>query len=114
MPAFCRVQMRATPTPDSKIGIEIWLPLKNWNGRLLGTGNGGGGGSIGYAMGMIEGLKRGFALANTDLGTAPDISQLQDHPERWNDFGHRATHEMNRVAKFLVGAYQAPAARFLN
>jgi feruloyl esterase len=105
MPAICRVQVRATPTPDSKIGIEIWLPLKNWNGRLLGTGNGGGAGSIGYTMGMIEGLKRGFAVANTDLGTAPDITQLADHPERWNDFGHRATHEMTRVAKFLVRAF---------
>ena len=63
---------------------------------------------------LREGLKRGLAVANTDLGTAPDISQLQDHPARCNDFGHRATHEMTRVAKFLVGAYQAPAARYLN
>jgi feruloyl esterase len=102
MPAFCRVQLRATPTADSRIGIEVWLPLKGWNGRYLGTGNGGGGGAIAYAMGMIEGLKRGFAVANTDLGTAPDIALLAEHPERWNDFGHRATHEMTKAAKYLV------------
>lgn len=110
LPAFCRVRMQATPTADSQIGIEVWLPVRNWNGRFLGTGNGGGAGSIAYGMGMIEGLKRGFAVANSDLGTAPDIGQLEDHPERWNDFGHRATHEMTRAAKFLVRTFYKVAS----
>jgi feruloyl esterase len=105
MPAFCRVVAVATPTPDSQIGIEIWLPLNKWNGRLLGTGNGGGAGRIAYEMGMIEGLKRGFAVANTDMGTAPDINSTIGHPERWVDFGHRATHEMTRVAKTMVSTF---------
>jgi feruloyl esterase len=110
LPAFCRVQAVATPTPDSRIGIEVWLPTTNWNGRLLGTGNGGGAGRIAYEMGMVEGLKRGFAVANTDMGTAPDINRTIDHPERWIDFGHRATHEMTRVAKGLVGAFYKVAS----
>lgn len=105
MPAFCRVVAIATPTPDSQIGIEIWLPLQKWNGRLLGTGNGGGAGRIAYEMGMVEGLKRGFAVANTDMGTAPDINSTIGHPERWVDFGHRATHEMTRVAKTMVSTF---------
>lgn len=112
MPAFCRIEIRSSPTPDSMIGIEVWLPLKNWNGRLLGTGTGGAGGAIGYGMGMIEGLKRGFAVANTDLGTAPDVNQLMAHPDRWADFGHRATHEMTIMAKILVrGFYGAHTFR---
>jgi feruloyl esterase len=110
MPAFCRVRAIATPTPDSKIGIEIWLPLQRWNGRLLGTGNGGGAGQIAYEMGMVEGLKRGFAVANTDMGTAPDINRTVGHPERWIDFGHRATHEMTRVAKTMVTAFYKVAS----
>jgi feruloyl esterase len=105
MPAFCRVRAIATPTPDSQIGIEVWLPLRDWNGRLLGTGNGGGAGRIAYEMGMVEGLKRGFAVANTDMGTAPNINDTFDHPERWSDFGHRATHEMTRVAKTMVTSF---------
>ncbi|MGJ7916185.1 tannase/feruloyl esterase family alpha/beta hydrolase [Massilia sp. LXY-6] len=105
LPAFCRVQANAAPTPDSNIGIELWLPLEGWNGRFLGTGNGGAAGSIAYGMGMIEGLKRGFAVANTDMGVAPDIAQVDEHPERWKDFGHRATHDMTRVAKAFVGAF---------
>jgi feruloyl esterase len=105
LPAFCRVRASAAPTAESDIGIELWLPLDGWNGRFLGTGNGGAAGSIAYGMGMIEGLKRGFAVANTDMGVAPDIAQVDEHPERWKDFGHRATHEMTRVAKALVGAF---------
>jgi feruloyl esterase len=110
MPGFCRVQARAAPTPGSDIGIETWLPLKGWNGRFLGTGNGGGAGSIAYGMGMIEGLKRGFAVASTDMGVAPDIALADGQPERWRDFGHRATHEMTRVAKALVRRYYEVAA----
>jgi feruloyl esterase len=110
MPAFCRVVAVATPTPDSQIGIEIWLPLQRWNGRLLGTGNGGGAGRIAYEMGMVEGLKRGFAVTNTDMGTAPDINGTVGHPERWVDFGHRATHEMTRVAKTIVSAFYKVAS----
>jgi feruloyl esterase len=105
MPAFCRIEAVATPTPDSRIGIEVWLPLQDWNGRLLGTGNGGGAGRIAYEMGMVEGLKRGFAVANTDLGTAPDINTIADQPARWADFGYRATHEMTRVAKEMVSVF---------
>lgn len=42
VPAFCRVQLRATPVPDSDIGMEVWLPAEGaWNGKLLGIGNGG-------------------------------------------------------------------------
>ncbi len=109
MPAFCRVEIKATPTPDSNIGIEVWLPVQTWNGRLLGTGNGGPAGSIAYGMGMIEGLRRGFAVANTDMGTAPDVDDAADKPERWADFGYRATHEMTRVAKQLVSAFYGSA-----
>jgi feruloyl esterase len=110
MPAFCRVVATATPTPGSHIGVEIWLPLRKWNGRLLGTGNGGGAGRIAYEMGMVEGLKRGFAVANTDMGTAPDIHGTVGHSERWIDFGHRATHEMTRVAKAMVSSFYQVAS----
>lgn len=111
-PSFCQVKIVATPSSQSEVGIEVWLPLRGWNGRYLGTGNGGGAGMIAYEMGMVEGLKRGFAVANTDMGTAPDINQTFEKPERWVDFGNRATHEMTRVAKLVVSAYyKVPAFR---
>src|SRR6478752_6581558 len=41
LPVFCRVAATLKPTPSSNIRIEVWLPCANWNGRFLGTGNGG-------------------------------------------------------------------------
>ncbi len=40
--AFCRVEGIA-PTA---IRFEIWLPVKGWNGRLLGIGNGAMAGAV--------------------------------------------------------------------
>jgi feruloyl esterase len=111
LPAFCRVALTMQPSSDSHIEVEVWMPRTNWNGRFLGTGNGGGAGAITYATGMVEGLKRGFAVANTDLGTAPDVNQAIDHPERWRDFGYRANHEMTVASKAMVTAYYQAAPR---
>src|SRR3982751_5227637 len=39
MPAFCRVVGRATPSSDSQLGFEVWLPqAQQWNGRYLQIG----------------------------------------------------------------------------
>jgi feruloyl esterase len=111
LPEFCRVTATMQPSPDSSVTVELWMPRQNWNGRFLGTGNGGGAGSIAYITGIVEGLKRGFAVANTDLGTAPDPNQAIDKPERWRDFGYRANHEMTVAAKTLVTAYYQAAPR---
>src|SRR5688500_9248266 len=46
LPTFCRVQATLRPTPQSNVRLELWMPVSGWNGRLLGTGNGGYGGSI--------------------------------------------------------------------
>ena len=34
LPAFCRVEATVTPSNDSSIGLEIWLPAAEWNGTL--------------------------------------------------------------------------------
>jgi feruloyl esterase len=99
------------PSTDSNINVEVWMPRQNWNGRFLGNGSGGGGGAILYYSGLVEGLKRGFASAITDLGTAPDPNQAVDHPERWRDFGYRANHEMTVAGKALANAYYKTAPR---
>src|SRR5499427_6992998 len=48
VPAFCRLAMTLTPSSDSDIRVEIWLPASGWNGKFQGVGNGGWAGSIGY------------------------------------------------------------------
>jgi feruloyl esterase len=118
LPPFCLVSIIATPTPDSLINISLWLPdTPGWNGRFEGTGNGGYGGTIAVSVpAMISGLKAGFAVASTDMGTAPssndDADVLVGHPEKWADFGWRATHLMTTLSKTVVGAFYGTAPRY--
>ena len=46
LPGFCRVAATLKPTSDSDINIEVWMPFSTWNGKFLGLGNGGFGGTF--------------------------------------------------------------------
>src|SRR5262249_33259387 len=95
VPPFCRVTFHSTLSVGSSINHEVWVPATAWNGRFLGTGNGGFAGSIHYD-GLVQGLGKGFVTANTDMGTAPvdDGAFAVGYPVRWLDYGQRATHDM--------------------
>ena len=67
LPAFCRVAATLTPSPDSQIQMEIWLPAENWNGKFLAVGNGGWAGTISLDA-IAAGLRRGYAAASNDTG----------------------------------------------
>jgi Tannase and feruloyl esterase len=136
LPAFCRVTATLTPTSDSVIKIEVWLPESTWNGRFLGTGGGGFQGIISYNE-LAPRIRSGYAVANTDLGTAvsgcdpeycgsdgnkgnplaiaggdpanPTLG-LYRHPERIKDFGHRAIHLMTVRGKDIVNAFYLQSA----
>jgi feruloyl esterase len=111
--AFCRVGATLTPSSDSSIKIEVWLPLENWNGKFMAVGNGGFSGAIPlFAMGPM--LNRGYAVAATDTGhesNGADASWALGHPEKQIDFGYRAVHEMTLRAKQIVSAFYATAPR---
>jgi feruloyl esterase len=114
LPPFCRVTATLKPSSDSEILVEIWMPLAGWNQRLEGTGNGGLAGKIAYPT-LAEGLLRGYAVANTDMGMATPpgatASVFINRPERWADWGYRATHEMTVAAKQIVHAFFSQDAR---
>src|ERR1051326_5605622 len=42
LPAFCRVAATLTPSSDSDIRIEVWLPAAKGNGKFKGAGHSGG------------------------------------------------------------------------
>jgi feruloyl esterase len=107
IPAFCRVAGVATPTADSKIGFEVWLPVAGWNGKFNQVGNGGFAGSI--PLGAMAGpLLRGYATAGTDdghEGPGVDASFAVGHPEKLIDFAYRAVHETSVQAKAIIHAF---------
>jgi feruloyl esterase len=136
LPAFCRVTATLTPTSDSAIQVELWLPQTGWNGRFLGTGGGGFQGVFTYTE-LTLGVQAGFAVANTDLGTgasgcnplycgsngnqgnpfavafgdpANPSTGLFGHPERIKDFGYRAIHLMTVRSKEITHAFYQQSA----
>ena len=111
LPAFCRVQAVARPVAGSEIHLEVWLPqAEAWNGKFLGTGNGGYSSALSYAD-MGSALRRGYAVAGSDTGhEGGDLKFGAGHPEKIDDWGWRAVHVMTETAKAVVLGYYARAA----
>lgn len=113
LPAFCRVVGVATPTPQSKIGFEVWLPEQNWSGRYVQAGNGGLAGVIFHPV-LAQLLQRGHATASTDNGhqASPiDGTWAIGQPEKVRDFAERAVHVTSDIAKALVAQFYAKPAQ---
>src|ERR1700737_675813 len=69
LPQFCRVAGTATPTNDSIINFEVWIPTdSSFNGKYEQLGCGGFCGSIGYSA-LANAIRRGYAAAATDDGS---------------------------------------------
>jgi hypothetical protein len=112
--SLCRVTATLTPTTDSEIKIEVWMPSDTWNGKFEAMGNGGWAGQISVQL-LAQQVARGYAVAMTDTGHAGqggDGSFAFNHPEKVIDFATRAVHEMTVDAKAFIGAFYArPIAR---
>ena len=115
---ICRVAGVISPTWDSYIQFEVWLPASGWNGKFNGVGNGGLAGFINYAA-MNDALDRGYATASTDgghVGGPPvplgDATWALNHPMKIVDFGYRAVHLTTVNAKAIVSAYYGAAPRY--
>jgi feruloyl esterase len=110
LPAFCRIAATLTPTSDSDIKIEVWMPYSGWNGRYLGTGNGGIGGVIRY-LSLAHFLALNYAVANTDYGASPAATDplgarvLSGHPEKQIDNFTRSTNLMTVRSKQIIEAF---------
>jgi feruloyl esterase len=112
LPAHCSVRVFTATSADSAVTSEIWLPnLAEWNGKLLGTGNGGYSSALSYRE-IADALQRGFAVAGSDTGHEGDgLSFGIGHPERIRDWAYRSTHVLAEEAKAIISAFygKAPA-----
>ena len=113
---FCRISVTLTPSSDSEILAEVWLPdPAKWNGKFLGSGNGGFGGTVvGPMLDMRKALAKGYATAGDDLGhevtsMIPDGTWVIGHPEKVKDFAYRADHVTAEFAKAVIAAYYGRA-----
>src|SRR6266853_2576988 len=116
LPSFCRVAATLTPSSDSDIKIEVWLPSSGWNGKFQAVGNGGWAGVISYQA-LAQAVAAGYAGASTDTGHVGNTAAFAiGHPEKLLDMGYRAVHEMTVEAKAIVDAFYgaAPKLSFWN
>lgn len=111
---FCRVVGLVTPTSDSKVGFEVWMPpLSTWNGKFQGVGSGSSAGSIATAA-MLVALTDGYAAMATDNGHITDATRPNGaaeqtwalgHPEKMVDFAYRGLHVSTVAGKSVTQSF---------
>ena len=116
LPAYCRVAAVLTPSSDSHIEMELWLPAETWNGKFQAVGGGGWAGSISTPA-MASALREGYATASNDTGHQGGNALFGiGHPEKVVDYAYRAVHEMTVWSKTLIEAFygQKPRLSYWN
>ena len=109
LPSFCRVAATLTPTSDSDIKVEVWLPVAGWNRKLQSVGNGAWAGSLPYPA-LATAVAGGYAAAGTDTGHVGNSPRfVPGHPAKMIDYGYRAVHEMTVAAKAITAAFYGAA-----
>ena len=114
LPAFCRVAATLTPSSDSDIRMELWLPMDGWNQKFQGVGNGGWAGSITYGA-MAAALRRGYATSSTDTGHQGPVTSAEwalGHPEKMVDYAWRSEHELTVKSKTIIKAFYGQEAKY--
>ena len=111
--AFCQVKGQATPTSDSLVNFEIWVPADGWNGKLVTTGNGGYSPALSYSD-MAYAMRQGYAVMGGDTGhQSVDPNEMfwgVGHPEKIKDWGTRSIHAITVPGKAIVAQLQGKAA----
>jgi feruloyl esterase len=115
LPAFCRLEASATPTSDSLINFQVWVPQGSaWNGKLVTTGNGGYSPALSYGD-MAYALRQGYAAVGGDTGhQSTDPNEMfwgVGHPEKIRDWGSRSIHAITVPAKQLVAGLRGEAIK---
>ena len=111
LPPFCQVDATLTPSADSSIHIEVWLPAEGWNGKLVEAGNGSFSSAFGYGP-MAQYLLKRYASTSSDTGHTGDTADFAvGHPEKIIDFGYRAVHENAMAAKAIATAFYGVALK---
>lgn len=112
LPAFCRLTASLTPSVDSDIKIELWLPQSGWNGKFEAVGNGGWAGTIPYTA-IASAMAAGYAAAGTDTGhTGNNADFAFGHPEKVKDLAYRSIHEMTVQSKVILSEHYGSPAKY--
>ena len=110
VPEFCRVAATLTPSSDSDIKVEVWLPTVRLEPEVAGRRQRRMGGHDQLRGAGGSGPRR-LRRRSTDTGhSTPGGGFVAGHPEKLIDFSWRSEHEMTLKAKALVEAFYGSAA----
>jgi feruloyl esterase len=113
LPEFCLINGIATPTSDSEINFQVWVPkTEKWNGKLVSTGNGGYSPALSFSD-MAYALRQGYATLGGDTGhpSGDDLMFGVNHPEKIIDWGSRSINAITAPGKRIVSTLQGEDAR---
>jgi feruloyl esterase len=113
LPAFCRIDAQATPTSDSLVNFQVWVPEgAAWNGKIVVTGNGGYSPQLSYGD-MAYAMRQGYAVVGGDTGhQSADPNAMfwgVGHPEKIRDWGSRSINAITGPSKKIAEALRAQA-----
>jgi Tannase and feruloyl esterase len=104
------------PPANDRVTVWVALPLKNWNGRFMGTGGGGFSGGGDRAPRTMA--AQGFAAAGTDTGHEGGSGAFALHGSgrlNWQEIRDNAylgIHAMTVVGKALATAFYGKPPRY--
>jgi feruloyl esterase len=120
--SVCNVTVQYVhPGQNDTTNVQVWLPLKNWNGRFAGVGGGG------FTAGNFNGetlaatVNLGFSAAVTDSGhttaTWNHAPWILTSPGNLNypklvNFATLSIHEMTVIGKSITAQYYGTAPKF--
>lgn len=100
VPAHCRVRAYVAP----QVGIELLLPVSNWNRKFLHVGCGGFCGRASPVVFGCEGpLRKGYVCIATDMGhQGAGAEWAYNNLQAEVDYGFRATHVSTLAGKAIT------------
>ncbi len=110
IPAYCEAVGYVMPT----VGIQIHMPLENWNGKFLEYGCGGFCGSLSNVAICDNLIARGYACIVSDMGhksTGKDAAWAYNNLQGKIDFGYRATHVTALAGRAIATAFYKEAPK---
>lgn len=115
---LCRVTLTVThPPATDRVKVWVALPIKNWNGRLLGQGG------VDFTGGLefftIIPAATGYVTVATDgghpAGDSGAFAMTSKGRVDWQslrDFSYLAVHDVTVIAKALTQAFYGKPARY--
>ncbi|KAI8175185.1 hypothetical protein K4K51_007763 [Colletotrichum sp. SAR 10_75] len=115
---FCNITITYThPGQDDSLGVETWLPLSTWNGRIQSVGGGGwiaGRFFLSYQA-MTGAVAEGYVASSIDAGLRDKSGQVAYTPDDWamvsegnvnlynlQNFGSVALHDQSIIVKAVT------------